>query len=78
MITKLRLHAVGATPVGRLVPMLAAHIADEVVRIGSSDEVVLAGGGRLANSRNGRRALKGRRLQRHSGRRSGDGQRQRV
>ena len=48
MITKLRLHAVGATPVGRLVPMLAAHIADEVVRIGSSDEVVLAGGGGAA------------------------------
>ena len=33
--------------VGKLVPMLAAHIADEVVRIGSPDEVVLAGGGSL-------------------------------
>ena len=41
------LFAKNATAVGRLVPMLAAHIADEVVRIGSPDEVVLAGGGSL-------------------------------
>ena len=41
------LFARNAAAVGRLVPMLAAHIADEVVRIGSPDEVVLAGGGSL-------------------------------
>ena len=41
------LFARNATAVGRLVPMLAAHIADEVVRIGSPDEVILAGGGSL-------------------------------
>ena len=41
------LFARNATAVGKLVPMLAAHIADEVVRIGSPDEVVLAGGGSL-------------------------------
>ena len=41
------LFAKNATAIGRLVPMLAAHIADEVVRIGSPDEVVLAGGGSL-------------------------------
>ena len=41
------LFAGNAAAVGRLVPMLAAHIADEVVRIGSPDEVVLAGGGSL-------------------------------
>ena len=41
------LFAKNAAAVGRLVPMLAAHIADEVVRIGSPDEVVPAGGGSL-------------------------------
>ena len=41
------LFAGNAAAVGRLVPMLAARIADEVVRIGSPDEVVLAGGGSL-------------------------------
>ena len=41
------LFARNAAAVERLMPMLVAHIADEVVRIGSPDEVVLAGGDSL-------------------------------